>query len=263
MATFNLWVGLANTKLQEGSPFLPQLQHLLDTRNVLGENGMAISDMQMSFILLDALPHLYSTITGTILASGPPTALSPQDLVQRFINEESHISGPNSSASLTKVAPIHNTWKPRKPNTAASSLSPPNNQGVTCFYCKKDGHKANECHKKKRDLENAKKGKEGQARKNQSTMAASTANNHIVATTIGGSSASIQEIPSGSHITLLQEVSPPLGCRPLSPFKNQQYQTLPRLTQRLPPLPQLPYYKPDSAYLNVQKENVENNRQKA
>jgi len=56
MATFNLWVSLANTKLQEGSPFLPQLQHMLDTRNTLGENGMAISDMQMLFILLDTLP---------------------------------------------------------------------------------------------------------------------------------------------------------------------------------------------------------------
>ena len=164
---------------------------------------MAISDMQMSFILLDALPRSYSTIAGTILASGPPTALVPQDLVQRFINEESRISGPSSSASLTKAAPIRHTQKPRKPNAAASSSSsPPNNQGVTCFYCKKDGHKANECHRKKRDLENAKKGKEGQARKNQSTTAASTANNRIVATTIGGSSASIQEIPSGSHITL-------------------------------------------------------------
>src|SRR6266702_2998298 len=81
MATFNLWVSLANTKLQEGSPFLPQLQHMLDTRNTLGENGMAISDMQMSFILLDALPPSYSTIAGTILAAGPPSALSPQDLI--------------------------------------------------------------------------------------------------------------------------------------------------------------------------------------
>ncbi len=77
MATFNLWVSLANTKLQEGSPFLPQLQHMLDARNTLGENGMAISDMQMSFILLDTLPPSYSTIAGTILAAGLPSALSP------------------------------------------------------------------------------------------------------------------------------------------------------------------------------------------
>ncbi len=80
MATFNLWVSLANTKLQEGSPFLPQLQHMLDARNTLGENGMAISDMQMSFILLDALPpslqhhHRHDTRSRSAihpLSSGP------------------------------------------------------------------------------------------------------------------------------------------------------------------------------------------------
>ena len=30
MATFNLWVGLVNTKLQENLDFLPQLQKMLD-----------------------------------------------------------------------------------------------------------------------------------------------------------------------------------------------------------------------------------------
>jgi len=107
MATFNLWVSLANTKLQEGSPFLPQLQHMLDVRNTLGENGMVISNMQMSFILLDALPPSYSTIAGTILAAGPPFALSPQDLINRFINEESRISSPG--AALNKAAPFKST----------------------------------------------------------------------------------------------------------------------------------------------------------
>jgi hypothetical protein len=208
MATFNLWVGLANTKLQEGSPFLPQLQHMLDVRNMLGENGMAISDMQMSFILLDALPSSYSTIAGTILAQGPPTGLSPQDLVQRFINEESCITGPTSSMALTKAAPIKGK-KPFKPKASTSSSSSAPAQGVTCFYCKNDGHKANECHKKKRDLENAKKGKEGQAKKNQMATAPAAKNN-IVATTIGSSSASIQEIPEGSNISLYTRQEKPL-----------------------------------------------------
>src|ERR1700754_546755 len=45
MATFNLWVGLANTKLQEGTPFQPQLQKMLDSRNTLVEQGMPVSDM--------------------------------------------------------------------------------------------------------------------------------------------------------------------------------------------------------------------------
>src|SRR6266702_3894947 len=164
MATFNLWVSLANTKLQEGSPFLPQLQHMLDARNTLGENGMVISDMQMSFILLDALPPSYSTIAGTILAVGPPSALSPQDLINRFINEKSCISSPG--AALNKAAPFKSTtlWshQPCAPSALQGTSSSSASKDVTCYYCKKAGHKSPDCHKKKKDLENAKKGKAGQ-----------------------------------------------------------------------------------------------------
>ncbi len=167
MATFNLWVSLANTKLQEGLPFLPQLQHMLDVRNTLGENGMVISDMQMSFILLDALPPSYSTIAGTILAAGLPSALSPQDLINRFINEESHISGPG--AALNKAAPFKSQHPQSNPPHASSTpqgaSSSSASKDVTCYYCKKAGHKSPDCHKKKKDLENAKKGKAGQQRK--------------------------------------------------------------------------------------------------
>ncbi len=167
MATFNLWVSLANTKLQEGSPFLPQLQHMLDMRNTLGENGMAISDMQMSFILLDALPPSYSTIAGTILTAGLPSALSPQDLINRFINEESRISSPG--AALNKAAPFKSTTsqshQPHAPSAPQGTLSSSASKDVTCYYCKKAGHKLPDCHKKKKDLENVKKGKAGQQRK--------------------------------------------------------------------------------------------------
>ncbi len=167
MATFNLWVSLANTKLQEGSPFLPQLQHMLDARNTLGENGMAISDMQMSFILLDALPPSYSTIAGTILVAGLLSALSPQDLINRFINEESCISSPG--AALNKAAPFKSSHMQSNPPRASSmpqkALSSSTLKDVTCYYCNKAGYKSPDCHKKKKDLENVKKGKAGQQHK--------------------------------------------------------------------------------------------------
>jgi hypothetical protein len=57
MATFNLWCTLVNTRLQEGLPFQPQFQTILDTRNTLSENRMSVSDMQLAFIILDALPR--------------------------------------------------------------------------------------------------------------------------------------------------------------------------------------------------------------
>ncbi len=114
MATYNLWVSLTNAKLMEGNPFLPQLQHLLDVRSTLQEQGITLSDQQMSFILLNALPTLWQSIAGTILASSTATTpLTPQDLVQRFVNEELHISGLGKSATFTKVAPIKKSYLPK------------------------------------------------------------------------------------------------------------------------------------------------------
>src|ERR1700761_9013221 len=146
MATFNVWVSLVNTKLQEGLPFCPQLQAMLEARNTLVENGMTFSDMQMCFILLDALPPSYSTVAGAILAQGAPAALVPQDLINRFLNEESRLNGP--SGALTNVAPVkssstHNTGKQRhahKPQQSSSSTPQGSSLEVTCYYCQRPGH---------------------------------------------------------------------------------------------------------------------------
>jgi hypothetical protein len=199
MATFNLWCTLVNTKLQEGSPFQPQFQTILDTRNTLSDNGMSVSDMQLAFIILDALPPSFSAIAGTILAIGNPNTLNPRMLIECILNEESRISGP---VSLNKFTPVKPRQKPRQQNAVASSSSAPAPQGgVTCFYCQKPGHKANECKKKQKDLENAKKGKAGQ-RKSGQTAAGQGARANVVATTIGGSSAAIQEVLDVPQITL-------------------------------------------------------------
>ena len=157
------------------------------------ENRMTITDEQMVFILLQALPSSYSHIVGTILAAGPLSALTPQDLVQRFLNEESRLSGP--SATLNKVAPVKSS-KPRyNQPRASSSNSPPStssDQEVTCFYCGKKGHKKPDCHKLKKDMENAQKGKEGQRRK-------ATHNNNIEMDS---------QSSDGASLTRLHKVAP-------------------------------------------------------
>jgi|SRR6266702_434585 len=106
----------------------------------------------------------YSTITGTILGAGLPSTLSPQDLINRFINKESRISSPG--AALNKAAPFksthtqsHQLHTSSTPQGASSSSV---SKDITCYYCKKAGHKSPDCHKKKKDLENVKKGKVGQ-----------------------------------------------------------------------------------------------------
>ena len=170
MAIFNAWVSLVNTKLQEGLPFCPQLQAMLEARNTLMENGMMFSDMQMCFILLDALPPSYSTVAGAILTQGAPAVLIPQGLINMFLNEESFLN--SLLATLAKVAPFKNS-SPNKgklqQGTKLQQASSPINQGssseVTCYYCQQPGHEKPECKKMKRDQENAHKGKEGQIRK--------------------------------------------------------------------------------------------------
>jgi hypothetical protein len=207
MATFNLWRTLVNTRLQEGLPFQPQFQTILDTRNMLSENRMSVSDMQLAFIILDALPPSFSAIAGTILAIGNPNALDPCTLIERILNEESCISGP---VSLNKFTPVKPHQKPRQQNAAALSSSTPAPQGgVTCFFCQKPGHKANKCKKKQKDLENAKKGKVGQ-RKSGQTAAGQGARANVVATTIGGSSAAIQEVHEVPQITLYSRTEKPV-----------------------------------------------------
>jgi hypothetical protein len=145
MATFNLWHTLVNTRIQEGSPFQPQFQTILDMRNTLSENGMSVNDMQLVFIILDALPPSFSAIADTILAVGNPNTLDPRMLIECILNEESCLSGP---VSLNKFTPVKPHQNPKQQNAMASSSSAPAPSGsVTRFYCQKPGHKANKCNK--------------------------------------------------------------------------------------------------------------------
>src|SRR6266404_5114184 len=62
------------------------------TANAADPAAVQLWEQQMSFILLNALPTSWQSIAGTILASSTATTpLTPQDLVQRFVNEESRI----------------------------------------------------------------------------------------------------------------------------------------------------------------------------
>ena len=107
---------------------LPQIQKLCDARAQLSENKMEITDLQVFFILLKALPESYSTVASTILASGDTSKLKPLVIQERILNEESRRAG--SMASLNKVAPVK---------------SKSDKKNIKCYYCQKCGHKSNEC----------------------------------------------------------------------------------------------------------------------
>lgn len=166
MSSFNTWVALTSTALEESSPMLAQLQKLNDARITLENNDMKITDLQFCFILIKALPESYSAVASTILATGDPTSLAPQKIQDRILNEEGRRSG--ASASLNKIAPIK-----RKGDKGDKSK-------IKCHYCQKIGHKSNECRKKKRDAEE----KDRKEKKGDGMHTTKSVNAHITTATI-------------------------------------------------------------------------------
>ena len=174
MSSFNTWVALTSTALDESSPMLAQLQKLNDARITLENNDMKVSALQFCFILLKALPDSYSTVASTILATGEPKDLSPQTIQDCILNEEGRRSG--ASASLNKIAPIK-----CKGDKADKSK-------IKCYYCQKLGHKSNECCKKKKDAEKKEKKEKG-----NSATTSKSVNAHIT-------TASIKEIDDNNNL---------------------------------------------------------------
>ena len=70
MLSFNTWVALTGTALDELNPMLPQLQKLNNMYITLENNNIKISNLQFSFILIKALPKSYSAVISTILVTG-------------------------------------------------------------------------------------------------------------------------------------------------------------------------------------------------
>src|SRR6266852_8043182 len=151
MSSFNTWVALTSTALDESIPMLPQLQKLNDVRITLENNDMKINDLQYCFILIKALPESYFAVVSTILVTGELKDLFPQKIQDWILNEEGQQSG--ASVSLNKITPIKKYG------------DKPDKSKVKCFYCQKLGHKRNECHKKKKDKEAEKHGKGNGAQK--------------------------------------------------------------------------------------------------
>ena len=177
MSSFNTWVALTSTPLDESSPMLAQLQKFNDARVTLENNDMKVTDLQYCFILIKALPDSYSAVASTILATGEPKDLTPQKIQDRILNEEGRRSG--ASASLNKIAPIK-----KKGDTAAK------NKDIECHYCHKKGHKSYECRKKKRDAEEKEKKEKGKG-----AQTAKAVNAHIT-------TATIEEIKENEDLTV-------------------------------------------------------------
>ena len=177
MSTFNVWVSLTGTALDEAQPMLLQIQKLNDARAQLSKNKMEIPNLQFCFILLKALPESYSTVASAILASRDTSTLKLLIIQEQILNKESRRA--RSTASLNKVAPIKNKS---------------NKKNIKCYYCQESGHKSNEFQKKKQDAEEKEK-KEKEAGANK------VVNAHMLVLSM----ARIMEIPENEdniHVSL-------------------------------------------------------------
>ena len=144
---------------------VPQLAKINETRIVLNNASMGVTDTQFSLILLNALLTSYEVLASTILASGAPTALQYSEIVARIINEEGCRSGSSESSlnAAKKAAPI-------------KSGKRKDHSDLTCHYCNKKGHIKPDCWKKKKDEEEKKKKEEGTS----SSSRSKAANAHIL-----------------------------------------------------------------------------------
>ena len=88
LSSFNSWVALTSTTLDDSSLMLAQFQKLNDARLTLENNNMKVSDLQFCFILIKVLPKSYPAVTSTILATGELKDLSPQKIQDQILNEE-------------------------------------------------------------------------------------------------------------------------------------------------------------------------------
>ena len=104
MFSFNTWVALTSTALDESSLMLTQLQKMNDACINLENNEMKITDLQFCFILIKALLESYSAVASTILVTGELKSLSPKMIQDHILNEKGWCS--RASMSLNKVVPI-------------------------------------------------------------------------------------------------------------------------------------------------------------
>ena len=121
MSTFNTWVALTSTMLDDASLMLAQFQTFNDARTTLTNNNMNVTELQFCFILIKALLKSYSAVASTILVTGELKDLTPQKIQDQILNEEGHWSG--ASVSLNKIAPLKRGVTRRRKTKSNASIA--------------------------------------------------------------------------------------------------------------------------------------------
>ncbi|KAI0055471.1 hypothetical protein BV25DRAFT_1928349 [Artomyces pyxidatus] len=129
------------TRFTESEEMVHQITRLNQLRVHLKLNDMGISDLQCCLILLNALPNSYSIMRATTLGLGPPSQLTPDDVISRIYTAEGK---PAEGSPDTGLGGLHAVGRPLP-------MGKKEKNDVTCHYCKKKGHISPDCRKKKAD----------------------------------------------------------------------------------------------------------------
>ena len=136
------------------------VQHVSRVQNMasqLKDLGEAISDTAIMAKVLGSLPVKYNALQ-TAWDSVPEESQTLDNLLERLLKEERRLEG-DDDVTRALAAVSLGGYKKKKFATNQNNNSEKNresrNTSVECFYCKRKGHLARDCRKKKRDKDNA------------------------------------------------------------------------------------------------------------
>jgi len=132
------------------------IQHVTNVQKLasqLKDAGHEVTEMDIMAKILGSLPAKYSMLS-TAWDSVPVADQTVGVLLERLIKEESRLTADDSAANALAAVKFCDKKKGARSDKDTHFKERSDRQGkmaVECYYCKKKGHFARDCHKQKRD----------------------------------------------------------------------------------------------------------------
>ena len=174
---------LVKLQYKDGRSVVEHLNDFQGITNQLKGVGITLDDEVLALLLLSSLPDSWETLFMSLSNSTPK--LSMEIVKNSILNEEARRKDLSfSSHSDANIVENRGRYKARDSQNYERSKSRGRSKSrtrksLTCYYCKKDGHKKTECRKWKRDQAKEKndKGEKADHKKDEvNTSAVATTN---------------------------------------------------------------------------------------
>lgn len=176
---------LTQLKMGPAEPLTKYVARAKELQDQLSAAGHAVGDQEVAWSVLAGLPAVYDTVV-TILETTTTGEMTLEDILPKLLQTEqrAHLERP-LDAALTAQGPAGTGGRigggfdggRRQPETRI------------CYYCKKPGHIARECRKKKRDLQGGPRGQQHGQTGQQRPHVALTAAEPVVSTRLAAAEA--------------------------------------------------------------------------